>query len=136
MPVLETDFLKGLIDPTDALHPFAARALRRVKEGVFFIAPLAFLELDLLLKSHGFLSPQRSAIFRMLQGEVPAESILPSPPELLSVAIDLQQKYPFGGIYFDSFHIAAAILYDGHIVSSDAAFSKVREVRATDIRDV
>ena len=33
MPVLETDFLKGIIDPKDELHPQAKKAMVKVRHG-------------------------------------------------------------------------------------------------------
>ncbi len=129
MPVLETDFLKGLLDPKDRLHDSSQRALGRVKRGEWDVASSALLELDLLLKHGGIGADERAAIFETLSGEIPKESILGLAHTTLSTAALLQSRHKDARhFYFDSLHLAAALEGDGKIVSTDRFFDRVREV--------
>lgn len=129
MPVLETDFIKALIDPKDHLHRYSLRALEELKKPDWVITSSAFLELDLLLKRSGISFEERYEIFESLKAEIPVDKIVALIHGSLSRAIDFQRRYRrMKDFYFDSLHLAIAALYDGVIVSSDRAFDQVTEI--------
>lgn len=129
MPVLETDFLKALIDTSDNLHKASLKASAKLLGREWAIASSSFLELDLLLKNAGISPEERREIFDSLKAEIHVETILLMSHEVLSVAAFLQLRYPLKNFYFDSIHLATAALHDGTIVSSDKEFDKLSEVR-------
>ena len=67
LPVLETDFLKAIIDPNDRLHKSSMKALEKMKSMEWYIASSAFIQLDLLLKISGIPVDDRSLIFETLR---------------------------------------------------------------------
>ena len=130
MPVLEADFLKGIIDPQDRLHNSSMNALKEVKKKRWRVASSAFIELDLLLKNSGVSIDDRIAIFQALKSEIPKETILPVSHQTLSEAALLQgEYYGVSRFYFDSIHLAIAIELDNEIVSSDKTFDQVEEIK-------
>ena len=130
MPVLETDFLKGLIDPKDKLHSQARRALGRVRRGEWRVASSALLELDVIMKNEGIADDERLDVFNSLTAEFPAEMISPVTHGSLAASVGLQRIYAgIRSFYFDSIHIGVATMVDGIIVSSDGSFDRIREVK-------
>jgi len=129
MPVLETDFLKALVDPQDRLHDRAVRALKRVEEGQWYLASSAFLEFDLLLKKGGVSLEDRIDVFESLKPHVPLECVCKLSHQTLAIAGRLQKAYGFSNFYFDSLHLGTAVEHDGQIVSSDKSFENVGEVK-------
>jgi len=129
MPVLETDFLKGLIDTSDRLHKHSVRALAMVTEGGWTVSSSSMLELDLLLKNANVSLSERHEVFESLKAELDVETVLPLSHAVLSQAALIQNKYSFANFYFDSIHISTAVLHDGEIVSSDREFDQITEVR-------
>lgn len=137
MPVLETDFLKGIIDPQDRLHPASVKALEEVEKKRWFIASSALLELDLLLKNSGISAGDRVAAFQALKSEIPRGRILPILHQTLSEAAILQREYSrIGRFYFDSIHLAIAIGFDGEIVSSDKTFDQVGRIKRVPLEEL
>lgn len=138
MPVLETDFLKGLIDPSDALHPAASKAAVKVVDEGWVITSTALLELDLLLKSGGISQSDRIDVFEALEANYENETFLSLTPHILADAVNLQYLHgnQIRDFYFDSLHIATARSLDGVIVSSDAHFQKIPEVQWIDLRRI
>jgi len=129
LPVLETDFIKALIDPRDHLHSYSLKALQELKKPEWVIASSGFLELDLLLKHSGISFDERHEIFESLKAEIPRDKIVTLYHESLSKAVDFQRRYRrMKDFYFDSIHLAIAALHDGVIASSDHAFDQVKEV--------
>jgi predicted nucleic acid-binding protein len=129
MPVVETDFLKALIDPQDRLHDKAVKALKSVEERRWYVASSAFLELDLLLKKGGVLSQDRIDVFESLKPYIPLEVVCKLSHQTLAIAGHLQKTYGFSNFYFDSLHLGTAIEHDQQIVSSDRSFDSVTEVK-------
>jgi len=129
MPVLETDFLKALVDPQDRLHDKAVKALKRVEEEQWYLASSAFLEFDLLLKKGGVSLEDRIDVFESLKPHVPLEVVCKLSHQTLVIAGRLQKAYGFSNFYFDSLHLGTAVEHDGQIVSSDKSFENVREVK-------
>lgn len=129
MPVLETDFLKGLLDEKDRLHASCLRALRRISAGEWMLASSALIELDLLLKKTGISNSERHEVFESLKAEFDAELVLVVSHAVLSQAATIREKYPFRRFYFDSIHLSTAFLHDGTIVSSDREFDHVTELK-------
>jgi len=129
MPVLETDFLKGLLDEKDRLHASCVRALRRISAGDWVLASSALVELDLLLKKTGISDPGRHEVFESLKVEFDTKVILVVSHTVLSQAATIREKYRFRRFYFDSIHLSTAILHDGTIVSSDREFDQVTELK-------
>jgi len=129
MPVLETDFLKALVDPQDRLHDKAVKALRKVEEGQWYLASSAFLEFDLLLKKGGLSLEDRIDVFESLKPHISLEVICKLSHQTLAIAGRLQKTYGFSNFYFDSLHIGTAIEHDQQIVSSDKSFNDVKEVK-------
>ena len=138
LPVLETDFLKGLIDPSDRLHPQASKAVAKLEEEGWVIASAALLELDLLLKSEGISQSERREVFDALDADLGNEVFFSLTPHILAAAINLQstQGASIRDFYFDSLHLATASSLDGVIVSSDAHFRKIPGVRWIDLREL
>lgn len=137
MPVLETDFLKGIIDPQDTLHNPSMKALQQVETKMWHVASSAFIELDLLLKNSGVAINDRIAIFQALKSEIPKETILLLSHQTLSEAILLQRKYhKIGHFYFDSIHLATAIELDNEIVSSDKTFTQIVEIKRIPLEEL
>lgn len=129
MPVLETDFLKAIIDPKDKLHSQAKKALARVVHGEWRVASSALLELDVIMKNHGIMEEERLDVFNALTAEFPVEGIYPITHSSLSAAVSLQKSYTtIRSFYFDSIHIGIAMIADGVIVSSDSSFDRIRMV--------
>lgn len=129
LPVLETDFIKALIDPKDRLHSYSLKALEELKKPEWVIASSAFLELDLLLKRSGISFDERHEIFESLKAEISADKIIGLIHESISRAIYLQRRYRrMKDFYFDSIHLAVAGLHDGVIASSDHDFDQITEV--------
>jgi predicted nucleic acid-binding protein len=129
MPVLETDFLKGLLDEKDRLHAPCERALHRLSSGEWFLASSALIELDLLLKKSGLSNAGRLEVFESLRGEFEPKVVLVVSHVVLSRAATIREKYPFRRFYFDSIHISVALLHDATIVSSDREFDRVTELK-------
>ena len=130
MPVTETDFLKGIIDPQDKLHHSSMKALEEVKKKRWHVASSAFIELDLLLKNSGASIGDRIMIFQALKSEIPKEMILTVSHQTLSQAALLQSKYhKISRFYFDSIHLAIATELDDEIISSDKTFDQVEEIK-------
>jgi len=130
MPVTETDFLKGIIDPQDKLHHSSMKALEEVKRKRWHVASSAFIELDLLLKNSCASMGDRIMIFQALKSEIPKETILAVSPQTLSQAALLQSKYhKISRFYFDSIHLAIATELDDEIISSDKTFDQVEEIK-------
>ncbi len=129
MPVLETDFLKGLLDESDRLHKHCARALGKVARDGWTVASSSMIELDLLLKNAKIRHADRHDVFESLKAEFDVEIVLPVSHAVLSQAALLQSKYSFAKFYFDSIHVSTAVLHDGDIVSSDREFDQITEVR-------
>ena len=137
MPVLEADFLKGMIDPQDHLHQASLNALKKTREQKWVISAAAFLELDLLLKQSRIGFDERFEVFQALETEIRADRIVGVIPAVMSQAIQLQNEYPDKkDFYFDSIHLAAAILHDGIIVSSDRDFDQIAQVRRISLSEV
>ena len=129
MPTLETDFVKGILDPKDRLHASCQRALAKVRRGEWNVASSALVELDLLLKHGGVGADERSTIFETLSAEIPKETLRGVVHTTLSVAATLQSRHRDARhFYFDSIHLAVALEGDGKIVSSDRYFEHVRGV--------
>ena len=129
MPVLETDFLKALIDPEDRLHGNAVRALRNVEEEQWHVASSAFLELDLLLKKGGLPVEDRIDVFASLKPHMPLGAVLKLSHQTLVNAASLQRTYGFSNFYFDSLHLGTALEHDHKIISSDKSFESIKEVK-------
>ncbi len=129
MPVLETDFLKGLLDERDRLHPSCLRALRQVSAKEWTLASSALVELDLLLKRAGISDSGRHEVFESLTVELDSDVILVVSHAVLSQAAMIREKYRFRRFYFDSIHLSTAILHDRTIVSSDREFDHITEVK-------
>jgi len=129
MPVLETDFLKGLVDVSDRLHVHSVRALGKVIDDGWTVASSSLLELDLILKNANIALPERHDIFESMKAEFDVETVLPLSHAVLSQAALLQLKYSIPKFYFDSIHVSTAVLHDGDIVSSDREFDQITEVR-------
>ncbi|KPV62206.1 MAG: hypothetical protein AOA65_1977 [Candidatus Bathyarchaeota archaeon BA1] len=129
MPVLETDFLKALIDPRDRLHDKAVKALKRVEGGQWYVASSAFLEFDLLLKKGGVSLEGRIDVFESLRPHIPLEVVCKLSHQTLAIAGRLQKAYGFSDFYFDSLHLGTTIEHDQQIVSSDMSFENVKEVK-------
>ncbi len=129
MPVLETDFLKGLLDDSDRLHKHCVKALGKVVTDGWTVASSSMLELDLLLKNTTISFAERHDVFESLKAEFDAEIVLPVNQAVLSQAALLQNKYKFAKFYFDSIHVSTAVLHDGDIISSDREFDHITEVR-------
>jgi predicted nucleic acid-binding protein len=129
MPVLETDFLKALIDPLDRLHKNAVEALRKVEEGRWYVASSAFLELDLLLKKGGVSLEDRVDVFESLKPHMPVDIVCALSHQTLINAACLQIAYGFANFYFDSLHLGTAMEHDRQIVSSDKSFESISEVK-------
>lgn len=126
MPVLETDFLKGLLDPKDRLHGPCQRALGKLQRGDWSVTSSSLLELDLLLKHEGVGSEERATVFETLSAEIPKETILGLTHVTLSVAALLQSRHrDIQHFYFDSLHLAVALGSDGKIVSTDRSFDRI-----------
>ncbi len=138
MPVLETDFLKGLIDPADALHSAASKAASKVVEEGWAIASTALLELDLILKSVGISRSDRIEVFEALEADFENEAFLSPTPHILADAVNLQHLHgnQIRDFYFDSLQIATARSLDGVIVSSDSHFQSIPEVQWVDLRRI
>lgn len=137
MPVVETDFLKGLLDPKDRLHSHSVKTLEKVTTGQWYVASSAFVELDLLLKNSEISIEDRIAIFQTLKSEIPNEIILTLSHEVMAQALLLQKKYSqIGRFYFDSLHLASAILLDHRIVSSDKTFDEIPEVERIPLEEI
>jgi hypothetical protein len=129
MPVVEADFLKGLIDPTDRLHASAVKTFGSVRSEGWKLSSAALVELDLLLKTHGTSISDRQIIFETLKSEIPSSAILPLTPEVMAAALKLQTKYSnLNNFYFDSIHLATAFAFDRKIVSSDPTFNDISEI--------
>ncbi len=128
--MLETDFLKALLDPRDRLHASSERALSRVQRKEWTLASSALLELDLLLKHGRVPGEERSAIFETLGVEIPREMIVAFTHASLSTASRLQVAHKdFSNFYFDSIHLALSMEVDGKIVSSDRFFDRVAGIK-------
>lgn len=136
MPVLETDFLKGLVDASDRLHKHSLKALAKIISDGWVIASSSVLELDLLLKNADISLTERHEIFESLKAEFDVDTVLPLSHAVLSQAALIQNKYSFNRFYFDSLHVSTAVLYDGDIVSSDREFDKIKEVRRIPLEEL
>lgn len=137
MPVVETDFLKGIIDPRDKLHGPSLKALTQVRRKLWRLASSALVELDLLLKDSGVSVNDRIAVFHALKSEIPEETVLTISHQTLLEAVLLQKKYRgISRFYFDSIHIAVAIGLDNTIVSSDRTFDQVQEVKRIPLEEL
>src|SRR3989304_9436915 len=130
MPVLEADFLKGIIDPNDRLHQAALTALKRVRAQKWVVSSSAFIELDMVLKQSAISLSERLEVFEALKNEITPDQVVSLTPAVMVQAIQLQHKYrDIRDFYFDSVHLATAILQDGVIASSDRAFAQITEVK-------
>ncbi len=129
MPVLETDFLKALIDEEDRLHDAAEKALTNVQSKGWRISSAALIELDLVLKGAEISLQDRLDVFRSLNAELPDRVLLVTSHDVMAMALMFQHKYRFHKFYFDSIHLSTAFLHDKQIVSSDREFDQVSELQ-------
>jgi len=136
MPIIELDMLIALVSEVDALHADAARLFRRIRDGELSrvrIAASALLEYELLLKSRGVTDSQIAEDLLAFSaypnlGEEPLDS------NKIILAQRLRDQYHL--TYFDSLHCAAAMLFDGKIIGTDAAYDAVPAVQRIDPREL
>ncbi len=133
MPLVETDLLKAYLDPEDDLHEASVKALELLRgRGDYALSSASLVELDLLLKSRGFLKEERKDVFQTLSMRLLKADIIAVRPEVLVNSIVLQGKYRQPHFFFDSLHLGLAMSHDARIVSSDKAFDNVEEVERID----
>ena len=102
MPVLEADFLKGIIDPNDRLHQAALTALKRVRAQKWVVSSSAFIELDMVLKQSAISLSERLEVFEALKNEIKPDQVVSLTPAVMVQAIQLQNKYrDIRDFYFD-----------------------------------
>ncbi len=134
MAVIELDMLIGLVNSKDPLHNIASKFFDEVASGRYekvYIASSAYLEYELVLRSRGL---DLKTIYRDIESFRNIRNIDEAPlsSEVILKSIELRDRYSL--TFFDSLHAATAIKLDGVIISTDKAYSRVKELKHIDPR--
>lgn len=135
--VIETDLLIGYIDAADKYHPFAAQVFdwmeQKYEVDVAF-ATSAFMEYDIVLRSKG---KDPVVIYQDIQNfftiarknKIPVLSLTRSVYEtaihLRNQLIREYDRRMESLLYQDSLHIATALFYTNHLVTTDELIRKI-----------
>lgn len=120
MPFIDTDVLFALLKPNDWLHD---AALKAIKTSGLYTSSLVFVELAVVV---------RRELNEAISTRLP--EVLPVPIKVVNFSMnafnkssELRDNYNLG--IFDAAHAATALENDGSIISSDAAFDRVKELK-------
>lgn len=134
MAVIELDMLIGLVNSRDRLHRIASKFFDEVASGRLekvYIASSAYLEYELVLRSRGL---DLKTIYRDIESFRNIRNIEEAPlsSKVILKSIELRDRY--GLTFFDSLHAATAITLDRVIISTDKAYSRIKELKHIDPR--
>ncbi len=129
MPVLDTVVLFGAADSKDPAHEKSVRYLARLVEPDYYLASLALVEFDIVMKSRGSSPRERMLRHALLARDYPASNtkVTPLSPTTLYLAAKLENEEAID--YFDAGVAAEAQALDGIIVSTDRVFDKIPGLR-------
>ncbi len=129
MPVLDTVVLFGAADPKDPAHEKSVHYMVRLAEPDYYLASLALVEFDIVMKSRGLSHRERMMRHALLARDYPASNtkVRPLSPTTLYLAATIEGEEAID--YFDAGVAAEAKALDGIIVSTDRAFDKLPGLR-------
>ncbi len=129
MPVLDTVVLFGAADPKDPAHEKSIGHMARLTEPDYYLASLALVEFDIVMKSRGLSHKERMLRHALLARDHPASNtkVRPLSPTTLYLAAMIEGEEAVD--YFDAGIAAEAKALDGIIVSSDRVFDKLHGLR-------
>lgn len=135
MPLLETEFLFALREG-DRFYSNAMRILRIYEErriAELRVSTSGFLEVANVLRGRNFKSALISKVLAEMRRKIALHDLeeLKLDSMMIEKCEELSSKKELGFTYFDALHAAAAILYDGIIVSNDRIYDKVDIRRLT-----
>lgn len=129
MPILDTVVLFAAADAKDKRHDKALGYMRKLRERDFYIASFALLEFDIVLRSRGFSAEERMEKHALLLKDFPDSRAKVSPLSPPAFYLSARLEKEFGLDYFDAGVAAEALQHDGIVVSTDAAFDKVDNLK-------
>ena len=129
MPVLDTVVLFGAADSKDPVHEKSARYMARLAEPDYYLASLALVEFDIVMKSRGLSHRERMLRHALLARDYPASNtkVRTLSPTTLYLAAKIGDEQAID--YFDAGVAAEAKALDGVIVSTDRVFDKLRGLK-------
>ena len=124
MPILDTVVLFAAADASDKFHNDSLERLREASKETL-VGTFALIEFDLVLRSRGSTTEQRSDLMVMLLNYFPKvnSAIHPISPSTLAIATQLETRLKLD--YFDALLASESIEHDGAIVSSDREFDNI-----------
>ena len=114
--------LFGVADTADRAHEKSAAYLRLLSEPRYYLASIALIEFDIVMKSRGLTHEERRIKHALLARDYPATTVKVSPlyPQVFYLASRIEEED--GLDYFDAGVAAEAKLLDGQVVSTDRVF--------------
>jgi len=136
MPVIELDMLIAFVNKADKLHDVAVKIFNKIinKELRNVAIPVsAFMEYELVLRSRGY---GEDTICSDIEAFKSIENIdeITLTSNIIIKASSLRKRY--GLTYFDSLHVASALLYDKLIISTDKAYQKISGLKILDPKQI
>jgi len=129
MPILDTVVLFGCADSKDRHHERAVKHLQTISESTTYLATLALMEFDVVLKSRGIGFENRMMKHAALIRDYPniEDKVAGLTPSTFYLAAKLEDEA--GLEYFDAGIAAEALQLDGKIISTDKAFDNVEGLK-------
>ena len=129
MPVLDTVALFAAADSNDRYNEAARKYLGKLSSSTYWLAALAMVEFDVVLKSRGKSSDDRMEILALLIRDFPSISkkILTLTPEVFFLLARIEKEQ--GLDYFDAGIAAESLRKDGIVISTDCEFDFVPELK-------
>ena len=122
MPTIETDIIFALLNPNDRYHSLASKFFSEIIKGRKINLPTSVLiEIELIYKSENREKDLKNHIAHLTV--IPNLEILPLTPDIVLLAIELREEYQLS--FFDSHHVATALIEDGILIGTDKAFEEI-----------
>ncbi|OLS25475.1 MAG: hypothetical protein HeimC3_14640 [Candidatus Heimdallarchaeota archaeon LC_3] len=122
MPTMETDLIFAFLNPNDKYHKAASILFSEINQGKKINLPTSVLiEIELIYKSENRVKELKSRIAHLTI--IPNLNVVPLTPEMVLLAIELQEEYQLS--FFDSHHVATALMDDGILIGTDVSFEDI-----------
>jgi predicted nucleic-acid-binding protein len=126
MKLVDTVAIIGFLNQKDRLHARSTEHLQRVSAGdEEFVPTSSLIEADLAMRLRGYTDSEREESWRALEGEVPAEKVVPNSVPSIRYAVELQKN---GMGYFDSLVASPARETDSIVITTDKRIGEAVEI--------
>lgn len=126
MKLIDTVVIIGFLNQKDRLHAKSTEHMQRISTGdETFVPTSSFIEADLVMRLRGYTDSERNDSWRALEGEVPAEKVVPNTAPSIRYAVELQKK---GMGYFDSLVASLAKETGSTVITTDKKIGEEVEV--------